>query len=238
MRIKPLRNVLIATTGISLALIASVGGWALLSGSGDPIDVGVPSAGLSTKGSSSDVATEPKKFDHLWNVTLQEPRNQQPVQVVKPSVAIPSNVGFGIKLVGTMIEPSKTLALFRDEQGMFDLKGVGQPLVLTPAGAQIENIESGMATLRYEGREIRLEVMSSTAMAQPSPNYFNGMTQVDENAAGQEMMGSEPSEMPMSLAPTSTDVAVPGDEDDIFAPLPAHMNPYGMPPPTPMGPQP
>jgi hypothetical protein len=234
MRIKPLRNVLMATTGISLAMIAGVGGWALLGGSDDVVDLNIPSVDQqNSAGLPTSVVKEPKRFDHLWNVPLQDPRNQQAVVAPQAVAVKPANVGFGIKLVGTMIDPTKTLALFRDELGVFDLKGVGDPLVLTPAGAQIENIESGIATLSYEGRQIRLEIAANATPAPPTPNFSNGAMQA--GVENPDVTASEPTDVPMSMmTPASPEDAVPGSEDDLFAPLPAHMNPYASPPSTPM----
>ncbi len=228
MRIKPLRNTLMATTGISLAMIVGVCAWALLGGNSMVPEVRIPKADQQTSAISlSDAAIKSKSFEGLWNVTLQNPRNGKTAQVASPSIVKPAPVGFGILLVGTVIEPSKTLALFRDDRGAFDLKGVGQSLDLVPAGAQVENIEPELATLRYEGREVKLLLAAGTTPGQLFPRVMETMQPNDENSFNPTEPEPEPIGM---MTPISPDDAVPTGEDDIFAPLPDHLNPYKLAP--------
>ncbi len=230
MKIKPLRNALMATTGISLAMTAGVGAWSLFGGTGTIPNVNIPAAGQqSSAANATNTAKVTKSFEGLWNVALQEPRNGKPAQVASPASVTPATAGFGILLVGTVIEPTKTLALFRDVRGAFDLKGVGQPLDLVPAGAQVENIEPGLATLRYEGREVKLALSAGTTPAQLSPGargMMNGTQPNEENSEMQMQPEPEPMEM---MTPMGAADAAPTGTDDIFAPLPDHLNPYKLP---------
>jgi len=230
MRIQSLRNALMATTGISLALLTGVGAWSLLGGSSELPEVSIPPVGRQPP--TKPVAgpnKQPQSFDSLWNLALQGPRNELAKQTVAPTIAPPTTPSFGIMLVGTVIEANKSLALFRDGLGYFDMKGVGEPLELTPAGAQVANIEPGLATVRYEGRDVRLELAAGTMPTALSPGYpgqMPGMQPMDENS----MIPTEPEPGSMMMTPMSPGDALPTGEEDIFAPLPQHLNPYSQPP--------
>ncbi len=216
MQIKLLRNGLIAITAAAIALIASVGVWALLGNSVKVPEVEIPNLGPATKITATNTPKEAKSFDGLWNLSLQEPRNTVRAAQAKPMV-VQSVAGFAIKLVGTVIEPTQSLGLFRDGRGAFDLKGAGQPLELIPAGVEVASIEPGLATLRYEGREHKLDVKDGAAFTTgvnrsmtpppPSPEF-------------------EPEMPPVGMmTPMNPNEVVPSGEEDIFAPLPRNMDP-------------
>ncbi len=238
MRIQSLRNILMATTGISVAMIAGVGVWTLLGGSSDLPEVSIPPADQQPPTTAVTVpAKAPQSFDGLWNLSMQGPRNELPRKMTAPAIAPPTTPSFGILLVGTVIESNKSLGLFRDGLGYFDLKGVGEPLELTPTGAQVSNIEPEFATLRYEGRDVKLPLVAGTTPAPLSPGDSGtmlGTPSMDENTMNPTE--EEPVSMMTPMSPTD---AAPVDADDIFAPLPDHLNPYGAKrapaPTTPMG---
>ncbi|MGI9474028.1 MAG: hypothetical protein ACR2NZ_20985 [Rubripirellula sp.] len=85
------------------------------------------------------------------------PRPQPPprVEPTKPK-AVPK---LDVTLVGTIIEADQSMAIIADATGKFDIKGVGEPLELTPKGMIVGNIESEQVTLKFEGREstVKLE---------------------------------------------------------------------------------
>ena len=222
MQIKTLRNALIGTTGTAIAMLAGVGAWTLFWGSVGVPHVEIPIASQQfSSGETANASKSIKSFDGLWNLTLQEPRTAKPIPKAAPSVVQQASSGFGIKLVGTVIETSQSLGLFRDDRGAFDLKGVGQALELVPAGAQVANIEPGIATLRYEGKELKLPMDAGTSSA-PGFAGMRGAPVMQPQESDQNMMQSEPVGMMMPMNPTD---AAPEGEEDIFAPLPANMDP-------------
>jgi hypothetical protein len=236
MRVKSLRNVLKITTAATIALIAGVGAWAWLGNSRDVPALDHPIRGqLPATEVVSSPSSEAKKFDGLWDLALQGPREIRRPEPIQPTIVPQVAPNFGIKLVGTVIDPKQTLGLFRDDRGAFDLKGAGQPLDLMPAGAKVASVESEIATLVYDGREVRLELASAAAPVSQVQGVGAGIQSKsssvppDQNTA----LAAEPAPYGM-MAPMNPGDAVSPGEEDIFAPLPAHMDPtlpMSVPPP-------
>ncbi len=100
--------------------------------------------------------------------TLYDPPEPKPtppptVKVQPKTTPPPSKPKLNLTLVGTIIQSDQSLAIIADESGKFDVKGVGEPLELSPLGVRIQKIESEQITLQYQGDEstIRLEKKSS-----------------------------------------------------------------------------
>ncbi len=163
MKLKSLRNMLIATTVVSSALIASVGAWAFLGRALPMPSLDVPQiVEPSTVVGQSNLEPKKTSFEGLFNLALQPPRESSP-QGTAPAPMVSSSESFSIQLVGTTIDSSRSLAVFRDATGAFDSKGIGQPLELSPKGIKVESIEPRFATLFYAGRLVKLELASSEA---------------------------------------------------------------------------
>ena len=79
------------------------------------------------------------------------PRPQPPPRVAPPKVQAAPKLD--VTLVGTISEPDQSMAIIADATGNFDIKGVGEPLELTPQGMVVETIDSEQVTLKYQGRE-------------------------------------------------------------------------------------
>jgi hypothetical protein len=71
-------------------------------------------------------------------------------------------------LVGTIIEAEQSLAIVADAKGDFDVKGIGEPLELSPQGITIKTIEPERVTLSYRGRESTIELDRSAAADRPA----------------------------------------------------------------------
>lgn len=63
-----------------------------------------------------------------------------------------------LTLVGTIIEPDQSLAILSDATGNFDVKGIGEPLELSPEGVTLQTIESEQVTLQYRGRKSTVQL--------------------------------------------------------------------------------
>lgn len=72
------------------------------------------------------------------------PRQAAPTPPPQPTL--------GLTLVGTIIDPVKSLAIIADAAGQFDVKGVGESLELTPAGVSVKRIDSEQVELQFQGK--------------------------------------------------------------------------------------
>jgi hypothetical protein len=57
-----------------------------------------------------------------------------------------------VTLIGTIIQSDQNLAILADSSGKYDVKGIGEPLELSPEGITVESIQSEQVTLNYQGR--------------------------------------------------------------------------------------
>ena len=65
--------------------------------------------------------------------------------------------GGGLRLVGTMLENGRSMAIFTDATGKVDFKGVGETLELSP-GARVDVIELMQVTISEQGRATVLQL--------------------------------------------------------------------------------
>lgn len=222
MKLKSLRNTLVATTAVSSALIAGIGVWTFF---GPPLDMPsleVPQVKVSPSDvGQSNLETKKRNFDGLLNVGLQPPRDAN--FNAAPSPMISNAPGFSIQLLGTMIDTKRSLAVFRDATGAFDSKGIGQPLELSPEGVKVESIEPGFATLLYAGKLVKLELATSESVKafQTSP-----LIEVTPSQTTEEMnTGMQSSESTPAMGASGTPQTVVEEDLDF---LPDNMNVYKM----------
>ncbi|MDZ4853059.1 MAG: hypothetical protein SGI77_27540 [Pirellulaceae bacterium] len=227
MRLKTLRNSLIATTAGSMAAMAGVCAWALLGGRTELPSLELPQQPSQVNAiDPSNAATSSIKFDSLLNARFQRPRTEVPINGPSKTVSA-TPVGFGIQLLGTMIEQTQALALFSDGTGSLDVKGIGQPLNLAPQGVQVESIQPGIATLRYQGKAIKLELAVSTPVrSSASTGDDSDSSSQEDNMPSTNMSANMPTGL---MTPVNPDDKPPIGEEDIFAPLPANMDPTRLP---------
>lgn len=93
-------------------------------------------------------------FEAIWDLKLQEPLF--PSAPGNKSVASkpPPPPPLGFKLLGTIIEPGRSLAMLATAGGKAELRGVGEEY----GGAKILEIEQDRVTARYNGRPVTLEL--------------------------------------------------------------------------------
>jgi hypothetical protein len=80
-----------------------------------------------------------------------------------------------LTLVGTLIERDQRLAIVSDEDGKFDVKGVGEALELSPAGVRIAGIDPQQVTVEYQGRRSTIALDKSMRAGSPSENRKGGV---------------------------------------------------------------
>ncbi|TWT82572.1 hypothetical protein CA13_40350 [Planctomycetes bacterium CA13] len=128
---------------------------------------------LSRSGTSSSAnpSLEQSHLEAVWSRSLQgkllsakppaRPVAPTPPRIiVKPNVvpAVPIRTDTGIRLVGTVVEPGRSLAIATDRQGQFAFQGVGERLRLLPKGVLVESIDSAGVWVKYKGQRIQLVV--------------------------------------------------------------------------------
>ena len=227
MQIHSLRKALIATTVVSTVLIAMVGLWAILGSPSEtsglnPTDptLMANSTAMANSTGMPAFAVPKRNFDRLWNRALQPPQDPNLLSAM-PSQNAVTSTDFSIQLLGTMIEPAQSIALFRDATGAVDAKGIGQPLKLLPEGVQVVSIEPRVATLSYAGRHLRIELANAIAL----PIAQNSMN--DPFHSQEDMQGTDPNmqSSQMMTSPAAMNSA-PAKADDLNW-LPDNMNVYG-----------
>lgn len=116
---------------------------------------------------SEDATTGEASFDPgLLAMSLRDPledpkpvppRREPPPRVVPPRKP-PAAPKLNLTLLATIIDSQKSLAIIADASAMFEVKGVGESLELSPPGVSIVSIESGQVTLAHNGKESTLIV--------------------------------------------------------------------------------
>jgi len=57
----------------------------------------------------------------------------------------------GLRLVGTVIEEGRSMAIVIDKQGRLDFRSVGETLQLVPEGVKIESVSANLVNASYKG---------------------------------------------------------------------------------------
>jgi hypothetical protein len=104
-----------------------------------------------------------------------EPKPQpEPKPTVARTPTPPKPPTLEVTLVGTIIEAGQSLAIVADANGDFDVKGIGEPLELSPQGIKIEKIEPEQVTVSYQGRESTITLDRSAAADRPARSRAGG----------------------------------------------------------------
>lgn len=102
------------------------------------------------------------------------PRPQPPPQPRTPPVA-----RLDVRLVGTIIDADRSVAIVSDSSGKLDVKSRGETLELSPAGITIDAIDSQAVTLTYQGRQSTIQLdrvptaSGASGMASPGESQSN-----------------------------------------------------------------
>ena len=155
------RRLLHFTTAGLLAVAGGVVAWSL---SNIDQEFAAERSNRSTRPSVIDSTTSPvdASNEQITGKSLRGPLYDPPppppprpepppkrVETPKP----PSIPRLDVTLVGTIIEADKSLAIIEDASGEFDIKGIGEPLELTPQGIVVEQIDSEQVILNYQGQK-------------------------------------------------------------------------------------
>ena len=100
----------------------------------------------------------PKKREPRKPVT-PKPKPSRPV-VRKPRIPKPPPEPI-VRLLGTVIEEGRSMAILSDQAGQIDVKPTGETLELKPNGMVVEAIEDDTVSLRFNGRLLSRRVGES-----------------------------------------------------------------------------
>lgn len=129
---------------------------------------------------SQDTATQPRvDFSTKLTRTLYDapPPPPKPVVVTPSPKPVPKPIRppkLELTLVGTIIEPDSRIAMISDVTGKVDIKGVGEPLELSPEGVTVQEIKSEQVTLRYNGKDSIVKLQSDFKSAGGADRKANG----------------------------------------------------------------
>lgn len=248
MELRTIKQALMGITGLATLLAIVILGWSVVGGRQQfELSTEVPTLPPDPSADPTVSGTRSRNFDALWGMSVKEavaPQNMAAVDPVEVAVKPP----FAIQLIGTLVQANQAIGIFRDQAGGFDAKGSGESLALVPQGVEIEAIEPGIAKVKYEGKAITLELTStpaippsptstSTAAPAPPPSLSNAGQPTNTPTAAPPAAAP----MPIDFATGNESNAVPAGEEDIFAPLPAMLDPsrgtepLGSPEPQPPG---
>jgi hypothetical protein len=232
MQLKSLRNLLMVTTGVGGAIAAGLVIWGCWPPSLELPELTLPAQPALPAKASSPTPSARLTPEELASLRLQGPK---PTAVEVPEIAegppLPSASSFPIQLLGTMIEQGYAVGLFRDAAGIFDVKGEGQTLELTPSGIKIEQVEPGVVLVAYSGQSIRLELPTTESKTRAAKVAFPTVQPPSPSSSLPRGASSEAS-LYQYMVPAGPEAGTSGDAEDIFAPLPDILNPL-LPPPQP-----
>jgi hypothetical protein len=110
-----------------------------------------------------------KDFAKVWKTELRRPLYDPPPlpkedkkdsRKKRRREAVPD--AGGLRLVGTMLEDGRSMAIFTDATGKVDFKAVGETLDLSP-GARVDQIELTQVTISEQGRATVLRLPNTRA---------------------------------------------------------------------------
>jgi len=89
---------------------------------------------------------------------LVDSKPQPKTRPQEPQTPVARIVTPQFKLVATVIEAGRNVAIISDARGRTDLKGVGEKLQLLPSGASVHEIQPNQVTIEFQGRRIPLQL--------------------------------------------------------------------------------
>ena len=106
-----------------------------------------------------------ESFADLWDRPLAGPLYDPPPVDPKPAPPVqpepepePEPTPLEVRLVGTIIEAGRSMAIVTDASGKIDLKQVGGVLDLEPPGIRVDQIEAETVTVSFQGAQSRLKM--------------------------------------------------------------------------------
>ncbi|MEM1224460.1 MAG: hypothetical protein AAGJ40_02120 [Planctomycetota bacterium] len=116
-----------------------------------------------TTDSNSVTAVE----DSIWRRSLRggfravpqvSSRTPPPRTDVRRPAPSPTRANIGIRLVGTIVEPGRSIAIATDRTGRLAFHGEGESLALQPPGVTLHRITSDDVTVSFEGETLTMRV--------------------------------------------------------------------------------
>lgn len=146
--------------------------WAVFATDPVPADAGPQLRGATPAG---PVAADPPlaAFEAVWDRELGQPLDPPTPPPVAPATR--PAMAFApppppAKLVGTILEPGYSMAIFARADGRPELRAVGE----SAGGAEVLRIESDAVTVRHNGRPLVLRVERATTVPAGTPNAQKG----------------------------------------------------------------
>lgn len=139
---------------VGAAVLAAV--WAVWAPRDARADAGTADVARPMARSSAATRALPlSSFEAVWDLKLQEPLfASAPRNLPAASNPAAAAAPLALKLLGTIVEPGRSLAMLSTASGKPELRGVGEEI----DGAQILQIEQDRVTARHNGRPVTLEL--------------------------------------------------------------------------------
>ncbi|MCY2974806.1 MAG: hypothetical protein NTW52_09110 [Planctomycetota bacterium] len=236
---RPQQTMNLAAAGV-ISAAALVGGWGWFSHLQEDSKFEQPSESTSIKASRalnpSDITSKSKNelesnansgsvasLD-IWGRSLQHgfraeasttivPPKPPIVEAVAPVIPPPPAINdLGLRLVGTVLEEGRSMAIAIDGSGTLDFRGEGDLLRLQPDGVRIDKVSKGSVLVSYQGKSstwqmgqsLQFQTAASTGGQEPIP--LTTATATENNSFDQpspKMMPQQP-DQPPSAMPTNT----------------------------------
>ena len=126
-----------------------------------------PAASRSPRTSRGEIPTNNtpsltlQDFERVYSRQLRRPLFDVPSPVVKPVVKRPTTKkqeSLKMKLIGTILEPDRTVAMFSTAAGKIEFKRVGESVGTQAARAEVVEIQRNRVLVRYADRVITFEL--------------------------------------------------------------------------------
>jgi len=161
-----------AVVGLLTASAVAWTAWPVTRAIDDESLLGKRIASLSSDIDGNDAtAAQIARWESIWERPLQgksprsssrdpvaapsEPPPRRTPEAERPRVASPA---FGMKLIGTVVERGRSVAIVSDSGGSLGFAGVGETFDLQPGGVQVVRIDDGSATMRYRNKQTTLRI--------------------------------------------------------------------------------
>ncbi|MEQ1824847.1 MAG: hypothetical protein ABL921_02845 [Pirellula sp.] len=114
--------------------------------------------------------------ENVWNRPLQVGFREKPPKpstlpaiesVPSPIVSLPrpASLDLGLRLVGTVLETGRSMAIAIDQKGKLDFRNEGEPLQLEPAGVRIDAVAAKSVRVTYQGKSVEWGLGQSLSIA-------------------------------------------------------------------------
>jgi hypothetical protein len=152
----------IAGSGLSVAAVGVLV-WSLFWPiEKSPVTVSQPVTQSASRKVQRPVLPTLKQFEPFWKRQMRRPLFDPPPNTPVASSATvqkpPSSLG--VRLLGTVTEPGRSVAMLMTTRGTIEIKAVGERLGDMPDGAEVVSVNTDRAVLRYHGETISLELES------------------------------------------------------------------------------